>query len=128
MAASTSSSLVNPSTKKSLGDILDSIVDEATNGLEPQDPDDAAAASHDESPPPKDGYCVECEGRVSSLSYVCYNSRLAYSLELADQPAELHCETCGDSFCEVCFASLHRKGSRYFNSTNIDMSIDLTHA
>ncbi|KAH9971431.1 hypothetical protein BGW80DRAFT_1322400 [Lactifluus volemus] len=36
------------------------------------------------------GYCVECE----------------------DQPAEVHCETCADDYCEVCFASQHRKGSR----------------
>ncbi|KAI0797012.1 hypothetical protein C8Q75DRAFT_743038 [Abortiporus biennis] len=41
------------------------------------------------------GYCVECE----------------------DQPAELHCETCADDFCEVCFAAQHRKGSRKRHAT-----------
>ena len=29
-----------------------------------------------------------------------------------DQPAEVHCEACGDDYCEVCFAAQHRKGSR----------------
>ncbi|KAJ7639277.1 hypothetical protein FB45DRAFT_1134564 [Roridomyces roridus] len=43
------------------------------------------------SKPVEEGSCVECE----------------------DQPAEVRCETCGnDIFCEVCFASQHRKGSR----------------
>ncbi|KAI0340746.1 hypothetical protein BDW22DRAFT_1397671 [Trametopsis cervina] len=36
------------------------------------------------------GFCVECE----------------------DQPAQLHCETCSDNYCDVCFAAQHRKGSR----------------
>ncbi|KAL6309843.1 hypothetical protein BKA93DRAFT_287175 [Sparassis latifolia] len=36
------------------------------------------------------GFCVECE----------------------DQPAEVHCETCSDDYCEVCFAAQHRKGTR----------------
>ncbi|KAI9510542.1 hypothetical protein F5148DRAFT_1178572 [Russula earlei] len=42
------------------------------------------------------GYCVECE----------------------DQPAELHCEPCADNYCEVCFAALHRKGSRKRHAAN----------
>ncbi|KAF8841602.1 hypothetical protein BDN67DRAFT_901195 [Paxillus ammoniavirescens] len=36
------------------------------------------------------GFCVECE----------------------DQPAQLSCKECEDSYCEVCFAAQHRKGSR----------------
>ncbi|KAJ7368778.1 hypothetical protein DFH08DRAFT_33007 [Mycena albidolilacea] len=40
--------------------------------------------------PVEEGTCVECE----------------------DQPAEVRCETCADVFCEVCYASQHRKGSR----------------
>ncbi|KAF7302069.1 B box-type domain-containing protein [Mycena indigotica] len=40
--------------------------------------------------PVKAGMCIECE----------------------DQPAEVSCETCADVFCEVCYASQHRKGSR----------------
>nr|GAT58374.1 predicted protein [Mycena chlorophos] len=40
--------------------------------------------------PAKAGMCIECE----------------------DQPAEVLCETCADIFCEVCYASQHRKGSR----------------
>ncbi|KAJ6515440.1 hypothetical protein C8R45DRAFT_956550 [Mycena sanguinolenta] len=42
------------------------------------------------SKPVEDGTCIECE----------------------DQPAEVRCETCADVFCEVCYASQHRKGSR----------------
>ncbi|EKM59771.1 uncharacterized protein PHACADRAFT_192148 [Phanerochaete carnosa HHB-10118-sp] len=41
------------------------------------------------------GFCVECE----------------------DQPAQLHCENCSDDFCEVCYASQHRKGSRKNHKT-----------
>ncbi|KAI0775892.1 hypothetical protein BD413DRAFT_648770 [Trametes elegans] len=41
------------------------------------------------------GFCVECE----------------------DQPAQVHCETCADDFCEVCFAAQHRKGSRKRHAT-----------
>ncbi|EMD40428.1 hypothetical protein CERSUDRAFT_111030 [Gelatoporia subvermispora B] len=41
------------------------------------------------------GFCVECE----------------------DQPAQLHCETCADDYCEVCFAAQHRKGSRRQHTT-----------
>ncbi|KAJ7246544.1 hypothetical protein B0H12DRAFT_1126079 [Mycena haematopus] len=47
----------------------------------------------DEEAAPKsveEGTCIECE----------------------DQPAEVRCETCADVFCEVCYASQHRKGSR----------------
>ncbi|KAJ7098738.1 hypothetical protein B0H15DRAFT_945245 [Mycena belliarum] len=40
--------------------------------------------------PVEEGTCIECE----------------------DQPAEVRCETCADVFCEVCYASQHRKGSR----------------
>ena len=40
----------------------------------------------------------------SWLSYV--------TVTTTDQPAEVHCETCGDDYCEVCFAAQHRKGSR----------------
>jgi hypothetical protein len=29
-----------------------------------------------------------------------------------DQPAQVLCETCSDTYCEVCFAAQHRKGSR----------------
>ncbi|KAF7355711.1 hypothetical protein MSAN_01489000 [Mycena sanguinolenta] len=38
----------------------------------------------------EEGTCIECE----------------------DQPAEVRCENCADVFCEVCYASQHRKGSR----------------
>ncbi|KAL0950208.1 hypothetical protein HGRIS_010200 [Hohenbuehelia grisea] len=40
--------------------------------------------------PVAEGFCIECE----------------------DQPAQVLCETCSDNYCEVCFASQHRKGSR----------------
>ena len=38
--------------------------------------------------------------------------KISSSLALLDQPAEVLCETCSDPYCEVCFASQHRKGSR----------------
>ncbi|KAG7097356.1 hypothetical protein E1B28_004707 [Marasmius oreades] len=47
--------------------------------------------------PISDGYCVECE----------------------DQPAQILCEQCADSFCEVCFAAQHRKGSRKSHNTKL---------
>jgi hypothetical protein len=34
-----------------------------------------------------------------------------------DQPAQIHCETCADNYCEVCFAAQHRKGSRKLHAT-----------
>ncbi|KAK0206857.1 hypothetical protein DFS33DRAFT_1317544 [Desarmillaria ectypa] len=40
--------------------------------------------------PPAEGFCIECE----------------------DQPAQVLCITCTDTYCEVCFAAQHRKGSR----------------
>ncbi|TFY82704.1 hypothetical protein EWM64_g1302 [Hericium alpestre] len=43
------------------------------------------------------GYCIECE----------------------DQPAQVHCETCQDDYCEVCFAAQHRKGSRKRHATKL---------
>ncbi|KAF8331275.1 uncharacterized protein EI90DRAFT_3145579 [Cantharellus anzutake] len=94
-AASTSSAPINPTTKKSLGDILDSVVDD-TDSPELRTSDDSEEKDDEaENLPPRDGYCVECE----------------------DQAADLHCETCGDSFCEVCFTSQHRKGSRKHHKT-----------
>ncbi|TEB30057.1 hypothetical protein FA13DRAFT_1755222 [Coprinellus micaceus] len=47
--------------------------------------------------PLKEGYCIECE----------------------DQPADLVCENCDDKYCEVCFASQHRKGSRKSHTTKL---------
>ncbi|KAJ7591437.1 hypothetical protein C8J56DRAFT_935571 [Mycena floridula] len=38
----------------------------------------------------EEGFCIECE----------------------DQPAQLFCESCSDAYCDVCFASQHRKGTR----------------
>jgi hypothetical protein len=67
-----------------LSDILDGkeIQGELTEG--PESNDDKAVA------PVPEGFCIECE----------------------DQPAQLHCEQCTDDFCEVCYASQHRKGTR----------------
>ncbi|KAJ3221316.1 hypothetical protein HK099_003599 [Clydaea vesicula] len=42
-----------------------------------------------------DGYCTECE----------------------DQPTQLFCEQCQDDFCDVCFQSIHRKGTRKKHTT-----------
>lgn len=33
-------------------------------------------------------------------------------MHCVDQPAQVLCDKCGDSYCEVCFAALHRKGTR----------------
>lgn len=43
-----------------------------------------------------------------------------------DQPAQLHCETCADDYCEVCFASQHRKGSRKAHTTKPLASAEAT--
>ena len=59
-----------------------------------------------------DGYCVECEGIFLPSRFDDSGSqRISLSLSL-DQPAEVFCESCSDPYCEVCFASQHRKGSR----------------
>jgi hypothetical protein len=43
----------------------------------------------------------------------------------ADQPAQLLCEACADIFCEVCFAALHRKGSRkHHTHKRLDFQLD----
>ena len=42
-----------------------------------------------------------------------FPSQLSYiTVTTTDQPAEVHCETCDDDYCEVCFSAQHRKGSR----------------
>ncbi|KAJ8086986.1 hypothetical protein PM082_005811 [Marasmius tenuissimus] len=51
----------------------------------------------DSERPIAEGYCVECE----------------------DQPAQLLCEQCSDSFCEVCFSAQHRKGTRKNHKTKL---------
>ncbi|KAI9025671.1 hypothetical protein DFJ74DRAFT_604886 [Hyaloraphidium curvatum] len=51
------------------------------------------AESDDDAPPPREvpeGNCAECE----------------------DHPADVDCSGCGEKFCDVCFAALHRKGRR----------------
>ncbi|KAJ3163108.1 hypothetical protein HDU86_002277 [Geranomyces michiganensis] len=58
------------------------------------DPSSSPSARGKKSRAPQ-GCCVECE----------------------DQPADLFCEQCADDFCEVCFFSLHRKGSRKKHTT-----------
>ena len=42
-----------------------------------------------------------------------FSSQLPYvTVTTTDQPAEVHCETCDDDYCEVCFSAQHRKGNR----------------
>ncbi|KAF8897763.1 hypothetical protein BD779DRAFT_1492379 [Infundibulicybe gibba] len=58
-------------------------------------------AGWDEDIPEKpvtEGFCIECE----------------------DQPAEVLCETCSDSYCEVCFASQHRKADAFEKNVEED--------
>ncbi|KAK7062122.1 hypothetical protein R3P38DRAFT_2833542 [Favolaschia claudopus] len=72
---------------------LDNILSENHENVEPEVINGAPVGGWDEeevSKPVEEGTCVECE----------------------DQPAEVRCETCADVFCEVCYASQHRKGSR----------------
>ena len=35
----------------------------------------------------------------------------------SDQPAEVHCTSCEDDFCQVCYDSQHRKGNRKRHAT-----------
>ncbi|TDL29668.1 hypothetical protein BD410DRAFT_736748 [Rickenella mellea] len=73
-----------------LAGILGSNHEEITHpGVNPNEPAEGWD-EEDTSNSPKDGFCVECE----------------------DQPACVFCETCVDNYCEVCFAALHRKGTR----------------
>jgi hypothetical protein len=48
--------------------------------------------------------------------YVSYlkssNWHLTQLVLRVDQPSGVYCQTCGDPYCEVCFAAQHRKGSR----------------
>ncbi|KAF9513808.1 hypothetical protein BS47DRAFT_1456592 [Hydnum rufescens UP504] len=74
-------------TPQSLGEILDS----ADDG-----PEDAVIITDQQEDPttdsaPKDGFCVECE----------------------DQAAEVHCESCENAFCDVCFTSQHSKSRKH---------------
>ncbi|KIY73847.1 hypothetical protein CYLTODRAFT_433924 [Cylindrobasidium torrendii FP15055 ss-10] len=75
----------DPKTDFSLENILSNEPDNIEDGPAP--------AGWDEEMPqstPKDGYCIECE----------------------DQPAQVFCDNCSDAYCEVCYASQHRKGGR----------------
>ncbi|KAJ7693870.1 hypothetical protein B0H17DRAFT_1058526 [Mycena rosella] len=73
---------------------LSNILGENHESLEHPGLNGAPAGGWDEEDGPakpiEEGTCIECE----------------------DQPAEVRCETCSDVFCEVCYASQHRKGSR----------------
>lgn len=89
-----------------LGENHDAVQDLATR---------VAPSTNDEEDiehPVIEGYCVECEGIFLPNSFYDGGSqKFSPSLPL-DQPAEVLCETCSDPYCEVCFASQHRKGSR----------------
>lgn len=52
-----------------------------------------------------------CTCLINSLEPVCL---IRCNL---DQPAQIHCETCADDYCEVCFAAQHRKGTRKRHAT-----------
>ncbi|KAJ6451499.1 hypothetical protein C8R47DRAFT_1170128 [Mycena vitilis] len=72
---------------------LNNILSENHEHIEHPGTNGVPVGGWDEEEAPKpvaEGNCVECE----------------------DQPAEVRCETCADVFCDVCFASQHRKGSR----------------
>ncbi|KAJ7068719.1 hypothetical protein C8F01DRAFT_620870 [Mycena amicta] len=69
---------------------LENILNENHEHLEHPGVNGAPTDETESSPAPAANFCVECE----------------------DQPAEVFCETCADVFCDVCYASQHRKGSR----------------
>lgn len=58
----------------------------------------------------KEGFCVECEGQSGYFSFSL--TAVLIVLLSADQPAQVLCDKCADKYCEVCFAALHRKGTR----------------
>ncbi|KAI5893683.1 uncharacterized protein SCHCODRAFT_02622480 [Schizophyllum commune H4-8] len=77
---------------------LDNILGEDHEMLEHPGLNGAPAGGWDEEAtehPVAEGFCIECE----------------------DQPAQVHCESCGDVYCDVCFAAQHRKGSRKRHAT-----------
>ncbi|KEP50440.1 putative adenylosuccinate lyase [Rhizoctonia solani 123E] len=88
MVAGSKQSKPNGGSEWTLSSILDNpdaFESEMTNG------DDVMGEEPvEESKGAEEGYCIECE----------------------DQPANTHCETCADDFCEVCFEAQHRKGTR----------------
>ncbi|KAH8929800.1 hypothetical protein BT69DRAFT_1211080 [Atractiella rhizophila] len=60
------------------------------------------------------GHLDETEGEASTS-----HMTEGYCVECEDQPAEIHCETCEDSYCSVCFQSQHRKGKRAKHATRL---------
>ncbi|KAJ3165144.1 hypothetical protein HDU88_004864 [Geranomyces variabilis] len=80
-----------------LSAILDDEAELAEVASTPSDSDTepSSVSGRGKKNPAPQGCCVECE----------------------DQPAELFCEQCADDFCEVCFFSQHRKGSRKKHAT-----------
>lgn len=51
----------------------------------------------------------------------CFSFSLTAVLTIvwsADQPAQVQCDKCADKYCEVCFAALHRKGTRKDHKSN----------
>jgi len=84
--------------KEAPGFSLDNILNGDHENLEHPTAKDAPEGGWDEesrNASAAPGFCIECE----------------------DQPAQVHCETCGDDFCEVCFAAQHRKGTRKRHAT-----------
>ena len=59
------------------------------------------------------GACIECEGRWASWMILYIKTKP----NLVDQPAQLHCTSCEDDYCQVCYDSQHRKGNRKRHAT-----------
>ncbi|KAG8937306.1 hypothetical protein FRC03_002746 [Tulasnella sp. 419] len=76
---------------RSLADILDEQGSNTPDTVE-NTATDANNEEEDDEPETvaQEGFCIECE----------------------DQAAEIFCETCADAYCEICFHSQHRKGTR----------------
>ncbi|VDC02131.1 unnamed protein product [Peniophora sp. CBMAI 1063] len=77
------------------GRSLVSILDEKNGDSDVEDRQEADDEEEEKEREVPAGLCVECE----------------------DQPAEIHCDTCEDNFCDVCFHAQHRKGSRKRHAT-----------
>lgn len=100
----------------SLAGILDSNNDaeDVLQGVEADSPEKGEGWDEEDGVIAKEGYCIECEG-VYICVYnfiVCTTYVNIMNVCIIDQPAQVQCKECNDKYCEVCFAALHRKGTR----------------
>ncbi|RKP35794.1 hypothetical protein BJ085DRAFT_24734 [Dimargaris cristalligena] len=85
--------------------ILDHDDPDALNLVSDSDVDIEAESSESNSTGPPNG-AVTGNGNSDS------SSAAGFCVECQDQAANVHCNQCSESFCEVCCAMLHRTGKR----------------